>query len=169
MSHPLEDPWPPFLDWVRSRDQMVRDRGLVAFWKFLHQLVGAYPPRAYSSLDRQDREDLLSDVYMRCAGGSLLRYARWGRPFSQWLFVVVSHEAINAIRRRRPAEELPEGLVDGSATSDPSRLPDEWDPAVSDCLERAPEHYRRAALWVAFGLKPREAVQLVELPSGMDN
>jgi RNA polymerase sigma factor (sigma-70 family) len=169
VAHPLDDPWPPFLDETRSGDAKTRERGLVAFFEFLQRLAAAYPPRAFRNLQRADQEDVLSKVYLRCSRGSLLTYRNRGTPFSAWLSVVIRNMALDWIDQHRETVELPENLVAKDAPADSVGLGDVSDEALRDCLGRAPEHYRQVAEYLAEGLKPREILRLLGWPKGWTN
>lgn len=168
MSHLLDDRWPEFLNWIRSDDVRERDRGLTALWGFLNRLVSMAPPSAYASLQSADRENVVQDVLLKCAEGALLGYQNRGRPFAAWLWVVVSREAYNVHRKRRPTEEVQEHHL----RTDPEAvevLGAGLISALRVCLDRAPAHYRRALEWVAYGLKPLDVLRLGPLPGSPTN
>jgi RNA polymerase sigma factor (sigma-70 family) len=122
----------------------------------LEELYDRYRTMAYSialriTADAALAEDVVQDAFLgawRNAG----RYADARGSVKTWLLSIVHHRAVDAVRRRRPAVELP----DREAVPPPAlTLPDVW-PEVAAGLDRDSV---QAAL-LAIPVVQREAIEL---------
>jgi RNA polymerase sigma factor (sigma-70 family) len=98
-------------------------------------------------------EDVVQDAFLG-VWRSADRYVAGKGTVRGWLLSIVHHRAIDAIRRRKPASELPVE-TEGELTPEPLRMPDVWG-EVSGRLDRA------AILTAVAALPPaqREAIDL---------
>jgi RNA polymerase sigma factor (sigma-70 family) len=96
-----QDPcWPTFLDLLDSD----RETAIALFYKYAMLLLGARPPRLFSCMTDQEREDCLQEIIVHCIEQDLRvlrRYENRGRPFSAWLYTVAHHKAFEWWRRGR--------------------------------------------------------------------
>jgi RNA polymerase sigma-70 factor (ECF subfamily) len=116
-------------------------------------------------------EDVVQEAFLgawRHAG----RYVAGRASVKTWLMAIVHHRAIDAVRRRRPADELPDPA---GATPAAMTLPDVWPEvagrldreAVLEALGRLPEAQREAielAYW--SGLTQHEIAARTGAPLG---
>jgi RNA polymerase sigma factor (sigma-70 family) len=118
-------------------------------------------------------EDVVQDAFLG-AWRSAERYVAGRGSVRTWLLSIVHHRAIDAVRRRRPASELPEE-ADGGLTPAPLTLPDVWG-EVSGRLDQAHVHAalatlpgaQREALELAYfgGLSQTEIAERTGVPLG---
>jgi RNA polymerase sigma factor (sigma-70 family) len=93
----------------------------------LDDLYERYKTMAYSiayriTNDATLSEDVVQDAFLG-AWRNASRYVSGRGSVKTWLLSIVHHRAIDAVRRRRPTTELPEG---DDAPPPPLRLPDVW-------------------------------------------
>ena len=122
----------------------------------LQDLYDKYQTMAYSialriTSDTALAEDVVQDAFLgawRNAG----RYAEAKGSVKTWLLSIVHHRAVDAVRRRRPASELPErdDIPPPSLT-----LPDIW-PEVAGNLDRD----AIAAALATLSAVQREAIEM---------
>jgi len=122
----------------------------------LEELYDRYKTMAYSiayriTNDAALAEDVVQDAFLG-AWRNAARYVEGRGSVKTWLLSIVHHRAIDAIRRRRPASELPD--ID-SALPDALTMPDVWG-EVSASLDAASV---REAM-VALSDVQREAIEL---------
>jgi len=122
----------------------------------LEELYDRYKTMAYSiayriTNDAALAEDVVQDAFLG-AWRNAARYVEGRGSVKTWLLSIVHHRAIDAIRRRRPASELPD--ID-AALPDALTMPDVWG-EVSASLDAASV---REAM-VALSDVQREAIEL---------
>lgn len=104
----------------------------------LETLYDRYRTMAFGIARRITADDILAeDVVQDAFVGvwrSADRYVPGKGSVRSWLLAIVRHRSIDAIRRRRPASELPEE-TEGGLTPEPLRFPDVWG-EVSGRLDR---------------------------------
>jgi RNA polymerase sigma-70 factor (ECF subfamily) len=93
----------------------------------LDRLYEQYGAMAYAIAyritgDRAAAEDVVQDAFLG-AWRNAARYVESRGSVRTWLLSIVHHRAIDAIRRRRPTVELPDGEV---GLPDALTLPDTW-------------------------------------------
>jgi RNA polymerase sigma factor (sigma-70 family) len=99
----------------------------------LEGLYERYRTMAYSialriTAEPAAAEDVVQEAFLG-AWRNAARYADTRGSVKTWLLAIVHHRAIDAVRRRRPASELPE--TDGlTATPEALTLPDVWGDVV---------------------------------------
>ena len=95
----------------------------------LDALYERYASMAYGIARRITRDDTLAeDVVQDAVLGawrSAGRYVAGRGSVRTWLLAIVHHRAIDSVRRRRPASELPDEM-EGARTPDQLTLPDVW-------------------------------------------
>ena len=95
----------------------------------LDVLYERYKTMAYGIARRITGDDSLAeDVVQEAFLGAWRnadRYVAGRGSVKTWLLAIVHHRAIDAVRRRRPASELPEE-AEGMRTPEPLTLPDVW-------------------------------------------
>jgi RNA polymerase sigma-70 factor (ECF subfamily) len=122
----------------------------------LDELYERYKTMAYSIAyritdDATLAEDVVQDAFLG-AWRNAARYVDGRGSVKTWLLSIVHHRAIDAIRRRRPASELPEA----DAVPPPAlRLPDVWGEVAANLDAETV----RAALAVLSDVQ-REAIEL---------
>jgi RNA polymerase sigma-70 factor (ECF subfamily) len=122
----------------------------------LDELYERYKTMAYSiayriTNDATLAEDVVQDAFLG-AWRNAARYVEGRGSVKTWLLSIVHHRAIDAIRRRRPASELPEA----DAVPPPAlRLPDVWGEVAANLDAEAV----RAAL-AGLSDVQREAIEL---------
>jgi RNA polymerase sigma-70 factor, ECF subfamily len=99
----------------------------------LDELYERYKTMAYSiayriTNDATLAEDVVQEAFLG-AWRNASRYVHGRGSVKTWLLAIVHHRAIDAIRRRRPAEELPERE---EAPPAQFRLPDVWDEVAAN-------------------------------------
>lgn len=118
-------------------------------------------------------EDVVQEAFLG-AWRSAERYVPGRGSVKTWLLAIVHHRAIDAVRRRRPAAELPEE-ADGSRTPEPLTLPDVWGEvsgrldasAVQEALAALPALQRQALELAYFGgLSQTEIATRLGVPLG---
>jgi RNA polymerase sigma factor (sigma-70 family) len=118
-------------------------------------------------------EDVVQDAFLG-AWRSADRYVAGRGSVKTWLLAIVHHRAIDAIRRRKPASELPEE-ADGSRTPGPLMVPDVWGEvsgrldadAVRAALAALPALQRQALELAYFGgLSQTEMADRLGVPLG---
>ncbi len=142
----------------------------------LEELYDRYATMAYSIAyritgDPSLAEDVVQDAFLgawRNAG----RYVHGRGSVKTWLLSIVHHRAVDAVRRRRPASELPEADSPPPAAL---RLPDVW-PEVAGRLDREAivaalatlSDVQREALELAYfgGLTQQEIAARTATPLG---
>jgi RNA polymerase sigma factor (sigma-70 family) len=144
----------------------------------LDALYERYKTMAYGIARRITGDDTLAeDVVQEAFLGAWRnadRYVAGRGSVKTWLLAIVHHRAIDAVRRRRPAGELPEE-TDGSRTPEPLTLPDVWGEvsgrldadAVRVALAALPA-LQREALELAYfaGLTQTEIAERTGTPLG---
>jgi RNA polymerase sigma factor (sigma-70 family) len=95
----------------------------------LDVLYERYKTMAYGIARRITGDDSLAeDVVQEAFLGAWRnadRYVAGRGSVKTWLLAIVHHRAIDAVRRRKPASELPEE-AEGMRTPEPLTLPDVW-------------------------------------------
>ena len=118
-------------------------------------------------------EDVVQDAFLG-AWRSAERYVAGRGSVKTWLLAIVHHRAIDAVRRRRPASELPDE-AEGARTPDPLTLPDVWGEvagrldadAVRQALDALPAAQREAVDLAYFaGLSQTEIAERTGVPLG---
>jgi RNA polymerase sigma-70 factor (ECF subfamily) len=122
----------------------------------LDELYERYKTMAYSiayriTNDATLAEDVVQDAFLG-AWRNAARYVEGRGSVKTWLLSIVHHRAIDAIRRRRPASELPEA---DAVPPQALRLPDVWGEVAANLDAEAV----RAALTVLSDVQ-REAIEL---------
>ena len=121
--------------------------------------------------ERSAAEDVVQDAFLG-AWRNAARYVEARGTVRTWLFSIVHHRAIDAIRRRRPTVELPDSE---SALPDTLTLPDTWADvelrldrdAVQVALGRISEVQREAIELAYFGgLTQTEIADRTGVPLG---
>ena len=144
----------------------------------LDVLYERYKTMAYGIARRITGDDSLAeDVVQEAFLGAWRnadRYVAGRGSVKTWLLAIVHHRAIDAVRRRKPASELPEE-ADGMRTPQPLTLPDVWGEvagrldagAVQTALTALPA-LQREALELAYfgGLSQTEIAERTGVPLG---
>jgi RNA polymerase sigma factor (sigma-70 family) len=124
----------------------------------LDVLYERYKTMAYGIARRITGDDSLAeDVVQEAFLGAWRnadRYVAGRGSVKTWLLAIVHHRAIDAVRRRKPASELPEE-AEGMRTPEPLTLPDVWG-EVAGRLDAGAVQVALAALPVA----QRETLEL---------
>ena len=142
----------------------------------LDRLYEQYGAMAFSiayriTRDRSAAEDVVQEAFLG-AWRSAARYVDGRGTVRTWLFSIVHHRAIDAIRRRRPTVELPESE---SALPGALTLPDTWTEvahgldrdAVQSALTQISEVQREAIELAYFGgLTQTEIAERTGVPLG---
>jgi len=144
----------------------------------LDVLYERYKTMAYGIARRITGDDSLAeDVVQEAFLGAWRnadRYVAGRGSVKTWLLAIVHHRAIDAVRRRRPASELPEE-ADGMRTPEPLTLPDVWGEvagrmdagAVQTALTALPAPQREALELAYFGgLSQTEIAARTGVPLG---
>ena len=144
----------------------------------LEYLYDRYKTMAYSiayriTNDSTLAEDVVQDAFLG-AWRNAARYEVGRGSVRTWLLSIVHHRAIDAVRRRKPASELPEE-AEGMRTPEPLTLPDVWGEvsgrldagAVQTALTALPA-LQREALELAYfgGLSQTEIAERTGVPLG---
>ena len=141
-------------------DQLYEHYGAMAF-SIAYRITG----------DRTAAEDVVQEAFLG-AWRNAARYVGARGTVRTWLFSIVHHRAIDAVRRRRPTTELPE-----NETSLPDSLtfPDTWQ-AVAQRLDRdtvvaalsSISDVQRQAIELAYfsGLSQTEIAERTGVPLG---
>jgi RNA polymerase sigma-70 factor (ECF subfamily) len=118
-------------------------------------------------------EDVVQEAFLG-AWRNAARYVEGRGSVKTWLLSIVHHRAIDAIRRRRPTDELPDTDAAG-AIPDAMTMPDVWG-SVAEGLDRASivaalgsiSTVQREALELAYfgGLTQVEISARLEVPLG---
>ncbi len=144
----------------------------------LDVLYERYKTMAYGIARRITGDDSLAeDVVQEAFLGAWRnadRYVAGRGSVKTWLLAIVHHRAIDAVRRRKPASELPEE-AEGMRTPEPLTLPDVWGEvagrldagAVQTALTALPA-LQREALELAYfgGLSQTEIAERTGVPLG---
>jgi DNA-directed RNA polymerase specialized sigma24 family protein len=96
--HPLDDPWPPFLDALDSEPAKAWE----GFYRFAVRLLRSRPPRIFASLSIEEREDVISTIVLHCCRDEfrmLRTYRNMGRPFAAWLVLVARNRALDRLKQ----------------------------------------------------------------------
>ena len=122
----------------------------------LDELYERYKTMAYSiayriTTDATHAEDVVQDAVLG-AWRNAARYVEGRGSVKTWLLAIVHHRAIDAIRRRRPASELPDA---DAVPPQALRMPDVWGEVAANLDAEAV----RAALTVLSDVQ-REAIEL---------
>jgi RNA polymerase sigma-70 factor (ECF subfamily) len=142
----------------------------------LEELYDRYKTMAYSiafriTADGGLAEDVLQEAFLgvwRNAG----RYAPGRGSVKTWILAIVHHRAIDAIRRRRPTSELPEGPGVAPAAF---TIPDIWTEVAAEldaetvraALGSLPDAQREAIELAYFGgLSQQEIATRTDTPLG---
>ena len=144
----------------------------------LDVLYERYKTMAYGIARRITGDDSLAeDVVQEAFLGAWRnadRYVAGRGSVKTWLLAIVHHRAIDAVRRRRPASELPEE-AEGMRTPEPLTLPDVWGEvagrmdagAVQTALTALPAPQREALELAYFGgLSQTEIAARTGVPLG---
>ena len=144
----------------------------------LDVLYERYKTMAYGIARRITGDDSLAeDVVQEAFLGAWRnadRYVAGRGSVKTWLLAIVHHRAIDAVRRRKPASELPQE-AEGMRTPEPLTLPDVWGEvagrldagAVQTALTALPA-LQREALELAYfgGLSQTEIAERTGVPLG---
>jgi RNA polymerase sigma factor (sigma-70 family) len=144
----------------------------------LDVLYERYKTMAYGIARRITGDDSLAeDVVQEAFLGAWRnadRYVAGRGSVKTWLLAIVHHRAIDAVRRRKPASELPEE-AEGMRTPEPLTLPDVWGEvagrldagAVQTALAALPA-LQRETLELAYfgGLSQTEIAERTGVPLG---
>jgi len=160
--HPLQDPWPPFLDLLETDPPAAQD----GLWRFLCAMLQTRHPRVYRSCTRELQEEIRHAVFVHLCENHFARlrgYANRGRSFAGWLAVVVHHKAVDML----PAPVMPPPVEDQTANDD---LSSETRILIAQMADRLNHHIensltpdqRLLARLAAEGLRPREIAGLFE-------
>ena len=163
-SHPLDEPWPAFLNRIDT-DPLG---ALEALYTFAWKLCQARPPSILRTLDPSEQQDRISDLVVICSRDNfhkLRKYRDVGRPFAGWLATVLDRQVRDFRRQRKPAEELTEGLPAARPESGPG-LSTTVLRALGRALDQMSEKCRLYLGCLADGMKPREIAELLQLPDG---
>ena len=159
-----------------AADRAVLDRIVSGDHGAIEILYERYKKMAYAlalriTTDATLAEDVVQDAFVG-AWRNAARYAEGRGSVKTWLLSIVHHRAIDAIRRRRPTTELPDGDVAPPASL---RLPDVW-AEVAGRLDReavvsamaALSDVQREALELGYfsGLTQVEIAARTETPLG---
>ena len=118
-------------------------------------------------------EDVVQEAFLG-AWRSAERYAAGRGSVRTWLLSIVHHRSIDAVRRRRPASELP-AEVEGQRTPEPLTMPDVWGDVaqrldretVAAALATLPEVQRETIELAYFGgLTQQEIASRTGVPLG---
>jgi RNA polymerase sigma-70 factor, ECF subfamily len=161
---------------VEDDDRQVLARIANGELNALEALYDRYRAMAYSIAlrvtgDASLAEDVLQEAFLgawRHAG----RYAEGRGSVKTWLLAIVHHRAIDAVRRRRPTNALPETE---DLTPAPLTVPDLWGDVSADldadtvrgALDVLPEAQREAIELAYFGgLTQQEIAVRTDAPLG---
>lgn len=142
----------------------------------LEDLYDRYKTMAYSiayriTNDSTLAEDVVQDAFLG-AWRNAARYVEGRGSVKTWLLSIVHHRAIDAIRRRRPTTDLPDG---DTALPAPLTLPDVWaevsaglDAAMVRAALESLSDVQREALELAYfsGLTQAEIAEWTGTPLG---
>jgi RNA polymerase sigma-70 factor (ECF subfamily) len=161
---------------AEDADRAVLERVSAGELGALEELYDRYRTMAYSiayriTADPTLAEDVVQDAFLG-AWRNAARYVEGRGSVRTWLLSIVHHRAVDAVRRRRPAFELP----DQDAPPPPAlRLPDVW-PEVAGRLDRAEvlaalatlSDVQREAIELAYfgGLTQQEIAERTGTPLG---
>jgi RNA polymerase sigma-70 factor (ECF subfamily) len=113
-----------------------------------------------SRVDSMLVEDLTAEVFIK-AWEKLRTYrVRSKIPFSAWLFTIARNITVDALRRSKPIEELPETIIDEDRLSDP-RWTVEHDlngVELRKALAKLPERDRGVLELAYFGERSNEEI-----------
>jgi len=165
MKGDLRSPWPGFLDRL-DRDPA---RAWREFYDFGWRLLRLWPPHVFSSLSESEREDLISQVLVRCAQDDfrvLRQYEQRGGSFAGWLRRVAMSQTIDELRRRKHVvgEEQLQRVASGediAAQQEQRALLD----AIRSAMDLISDRCRLLLEAAADGLKPRHMTVLLGLPA----
>ncbi len=140
----------------QGADRAALDRVASGELDALEELYDRYRTIAYSiayriTADASLAEDVVQDAFLG-VWRNAARYAEGRGSVKTWLLSIVHHRAVDVLRRRRPASELPDA---DAAPPAALRLPDVW-PEVAGRLDRAEV---QAALATLSDVQ-REAIEL---------
>jgi len=159
--HPLESPWPPFLDWLDSQPE----RAKAAFADFGYRLLRVCPPRVFSGLTPEQQEEAVQEVLIHCIadGCRVLRlYRPCGKPFAAWLLFVASNKARDLFFRKKRDEVSLDPDLERQLPAPAAPAADLLrDGIVRRELGALGEKCRLLLSFFADGLKPREMAELV--------
>jgi len=99
----VQDPtWPSFLNLFDSDP----DEAFARFYEYAMPVLNARPPRMFSSMTAEEREDCLHDIIFHCVKDDfrvLRLYENRGKAFSAWLYSVAHHKSLDWRRSGREA------------------------------------------------------------------
>jgi DNA-directed RNA polymerase specialized sigma24 family protein len=174
--HPLDQPWPGFLDRLDS----APGAAFGEFYAFAWRLLTSHPPAVLRSLPLADRGELVSEVILHCWRNEcrvLRTYRNRDIPFSRWLLMVARHKTLDSIkaRERRPAtdpsqcpgaEDANRGpLIDPAPSVETQLIIRQNLELVHRCILQMGHNCQLLLLGNASGLKPREMTRLLGWPS----
>lgn len=134
---------------VRAFEELVRG-----------SLPDAHRYASHLLRDRQTAEDVVQEAYLE-AYRSLHRF-RGESKFSTWLFRIVRHRAVDAIRRASRRERLAEHLPAARAQPDAAART-----ALHLAIDGLPPELRETFITIeVFGLTYREAGPVLGVPPG---
>lgn len=152
-------------EWVRK----AQDGDGAAFEKIYdHFFLPIYRYTAFR-VSGDAAEDLVADVFVK-AWEKLSRYkARKGVPFGAWLFRIARHTVIDAYRRNREYEEMPEDYADPDALNraDARVQDDDRLRIVRKAMDALPKRYREIlVLTYVAELPTNEVARVLRLTEG---
>lgn len=114
-------------------------------------------------------EDLVADIFVK-AWEKLHTYkVRAGVPFGAWLFRIARHTLIDAYRKTRGFEEIPEDMPDEAKGSDPSARTEQalTVSSVRQAIHKLPKDYQDVLLLhYVVGLKHEEIARSLQMTEG---
>ena len=172
----MENPsWPAFLGLLDSDP----DRAFSEFYRFTSVLLTKKPPPAMRTLcsEEEDSRDLIHDFIYRCVrdGFRVLRkYRDEGKTFACWLYTIAGNFFWDKLRekRRKPKtisierDPKAQGLKDSGPGPAKELEQKELEEIGRKTIARMDEYCRLLlVLRHERGLKPKEIVKLLGLPS----
>ena len=157
--HPLDSPWPPFLDKLDSDPEGAR----AEFCDFAYRLLQVSPPLALSWFPATDREDAIQEILIHCIRDDcrVLRcYRPEGREFKAWFATVASNKAKDLFAARRPGREVPLDVVPEPAQPGAPHGDPILRGRLKACLEGMGSKCRVLLVFFLEGLKPAEIAEV---------
>lgn len=161
---------------IGALDRAVLGRVAAGDLAALEELYDRYKTMAYSiayhiTSDASLAEDVVQDTFLG-AWRNAARYVEGRGSVKTWLLAIVHHRAIDAVRRRRPTAQLPEG---DAYQSSAFTLPDVWADVVAGLDAETVRgalallsHVQREAIELAYfgGLTQHEIATRTGTPLG---